>query len=68
MDKTWYNWYYYENKEIQEAKDQIALLESRKEKIILDKEKRQCSGKEKEKKIKGIQISIDAIKYKYTIE
>jgi len=68
MDDTWYNWYYYTQLELQEAKDHIEVLEARKEKIIEDKEKRQISGKEKQTKIRGIQLSIDALKYKYTIE
>lgn len=67
MEDTWYNWYYYQKKEIQDAKDQLDLLQTRKMKIEEDREKRQCSGKEKSAKIKGIQISIDAIKYKYTL-
>tara|TARA_R100001015_G_C4629310_1_gene190057 strand:+ start:676 stop:882 length:207 start_codon:yes stop_codon:yes gene_type:complete len=68
MEDTWYNWYYYTQLEIQEAKEHIQVLEARKEKIIEDKEKRQISGKEKQTKIRGIQLSIDALKYKYTIE
>ncbi len=68
MDDTWYNWYYYTQLELQEAKEHIEVLEARKEKIIEDKEKRQISGKEKQTKIRGIQLSIDALKYKYTIE
>ena len=68
MDDTWYNWYYYEELELQEAKEHIEVLEARKEKIIEDKEKRQISGKDKQTKIRGIQLSIDALKYKYTIE
>lgn len=68
MDDTWYNWYYYTQLELQEAKEHIEVLEARKEKIIEDKEKRQISGKDKQTKIRGIQLSIDALKYKYTIE
>jgi len=68
MDDTWYNWYYYEKCEIEDAKEQLSNLRNRQEKICEDKERRQCSGKEKQAKLKGIQISIDAIKYKYTLE
>ena len=52
----------------EDAKEQLRILENRKEKIAEDKEKRHCTGKEKNAKLKGIQISIDAIKYKYTLE
>jgi len=68
MDDTWYNWYYYTQLELQEVKEHIEVLEGRKDKIIEDKEKRQISGKDKQTKIRGIQLSIDALKYKYTIE
>lgn len=68
MADSWYNWYFFEELELQEAKEHIEVLEARKEKIIEDKEKRQISGKDKQTKIRGIQLSIDALKYKYTIE
>lgn len=68
MADSWWNWYFFEELELQEAKEHIEVLEARKEKIIEDKEKRQISGKDKQTKIRGIQLSIDALKYKYTIE
>lgn len=67
MVDSWYNWYYYEELEIQEAREQIEVLENRMLKICEDKEKRQCSGKEKTEKLKRLRQSIYALKYTYSI-
>ena len=64
---TWYNWFYYEELEIQEVVEHIKLLEKRKKNIIENKDNRAHSAKEKEAKLKGIQMSIDALKYKYSL-
>ena len=61
---SWYNWFYYEELEIQEVVEHIKLLEKRKKNIIENKDN---GAKEKEAKLKGIQMSIDALKYKYSI-
>ena len=61
---TWYNWFYYEELEIQEVVEHIKLLEKRKKNIIENKDN---GAKEKEAKLKGIQMSIDALKYKYSL-
>ena len=67
MADSWYNWYYYEELEIVEARETIGLLESRMVKICEDKEKRQCSGTEKKTKLRKIKQQIDALKYMYSI-
>ena len=61
---SWYNWFYYEELEIQEVVEHIKLLEKRKKNIIENKDN---GAKEKEAKLKGIQMSIDALKYKYSL-
>ena len=67
MYMTWWQWYYYDELEIHEAREQIELLESRMLKICEDKEKRQASGKEKKEKLKRLKQSIYALKYTYSI-
>lgn len=61
---TWYNWYYYEKKQIDHAKEQIEFFTER-----IDAINKKCNMSRIDKldKITKINITIDALKYTYSI-
>ena len=64
---TYYNWWYYDEQTIKDAREQIDMLEIRLYKILEDKEKKN-TPKEREEKVNRIKQSIYAIKYTYSID
>ena len=63
MADSWYNWYYYNELEINEAKETIDFLLDRVEKI-----KKDTKLKDKEDKLNKLELSIKSIRYTYSLQ
>ena len=61
---TWWNWYYFDRGQVDNAKEQIEFL---KERIANINKKCNMSRIEKLDKITKINISINALKYTYSL-
>ena len=61
---TWYNWYYYNPEMIDLAKQQIEFFEQRKNAINF---KCNINDSDKKDKIIKINLTIDALKYTYSL-
>lgn len=64
MSDTWYNWYYYEPEMIDHAREQVEFF---KERIDAINNKCNMNDKDKRDKIMKINLTIDALKYTYSL-
>ena len=61
---TYYNWWYYTDKEIDNAKYQVAFFVER---ISQVQERKDLSQEEKDEKIQRIRQTIECLKYTYSL-